>query len=180
MQSILFAKLSFSLCQRPSCVCCFGYVKNVFTFHETFIKSPRKPEMERKRRRRINDCLAQIKQLIPEAKELEVSFGFAKRCFHVAHWILHKHEAWSFFLFLCLFYVITQNRDFSTFLCFSPWHFRLKKAAGLKKLKFLRSPLNSFGKWTISSQPTRWCKKTCQRVQRVNFNFTLNLHFLYN
>ena len=28
--------------------------------------------MERKRRQKINDCLSQIKQLIPEAKELEV------------------------------------------------------------------------------------------------------------
>ena len=43
------------------------------------IKAPRKPEMERKRRQRINDCLFQIKQLIPEAKELEVSLGFSKR-----------------------------------------------------------------------------------------------------
>ena len=39
----------------------------------SFIKSPRKPEMERKRRQRINKCLSQIKLLIPEAKEMEVS-----------------------------------------------------------------------------------------------------------
>ncbi|XP_068752895.1 protein deadpan-like [Montipora capricornis] len=38
-------------------------------------QSPRKPEMERKRRRRINDCLNEIKQLIPEAKELEIKKG---------------------------------------------------------------------------------------------------------
>lgn len=36
------------------------------------IMSPKKPEMERKRRQRINNCLSQIKRLIPEARELEV------------------------------------------------------------------------------------------------------------
>ena len=46
---------------------------NSFLSH-SFIKSPRKPEMERKRRQRINKCLSQIKLLIPEAKQLEVGF----------------------------------------------------------------------------------------------------------
>lgn len=40
----------------------------------SLIKTPRKPEMERKRRQRINECLSKIKQLIPEARELEVNF----------------------------------------------------------------------------------------------------------
>lgn len=38
-------------------------------------QSPKKPEMERKRRQRINNCLSQIKRLIPEARELEVKKG---------------------------------------------------------------------------------------------------------
>ncbi|XP_020606359.1 transcription factor HES-4-like [Orbicella faveolata] len=38
-------------------------------------QSPRKPEMERIRRQRINKCLSQIKLLIPEAKELEIKKG---------------------------------------------------------------------------------------------------------
>ncbi|XP_078373482.1 uncharacterized protein LOC144657063 [Oculina patagonica] len=38
-------------------------------------QSPRKPEMERKRRQRINKCLSQIKLLIPEAKQLEIKKG---------------------------------------------------------------------------------------------------------
>nr|XP_058959170.1 enhancer of split mdelta protein-like [Pocillopora verrucosa] len=37
--------------------------------------SPKKPEMERKRRQRINNCLSQIKRLIPEARELEIKKG---------------------------------------------------------------------------------------------------------
>ncbi|CAH3164901.1 unnamed protein product [Pocillopora meandrina] len=39
------------------------------------IMSPKKPEMERKRRQRINNCLSQIKRLIPEARELEIKKG---------------------------------------------------------------------------------------------------------
>ena len=45
----------------------------------SFIKSTRKPEMERKRRQRINKCLSQIKLLIPEAKELEVGFELSAK-----------------------------------------------------------------------------------------------------
>ncbi|XP_022788818.1 transcription factor HES-4-like [Stylophora pistillata] len=37
--------------------------------------SPKKPEMERKRRQRINNCLSQIKRMIPEARELEIKKG---------------------------------------------------------------------------------------------------------
>lgn len=52
---------------------CVGFNRNPLLLFLSFIKSPRKPEMERKRRQRINKCLSQIKLLLPEAKELEVS-----------------------------------------------------------------------------------------------------------
>ena len=52
---------------------CVGFNRNPLLLFLSFIKSPRKPEMERKRRQRINKCLSQIKLLIPEAKELEVT-----------------------------------------------------------------------------------------------------------